>query len=160
MEENNNTNTTEGSSLKVATQEPNQVVEVTAEEKKSPVLTTEDKVEIFKGTTFYQVDLQTFEITEKVENELDVIYPEYKEINNTRIPLQKFFSTKEAAEKFIFIKYSIQGKEVQLRRSAMNDTLAHAVILMNVLGKPYWEELKKVFTVGEPTLSTINAVFE
>lgn len=159
MKENTTNTSSEQSNLKVVTEEPNQVIETPVQEKEAPILITEDKVEIFKGDTFYQVDIKTFEVKEVV-SEFNYFSVELIEVNGKQMPRHKCFSTLQLAEEFTTVKFTIQSKDVRLKKTAMNDTMAQAVVLMNVLGKPYWEELKKVFTVGEPTLSTINAVFE
>ncbi len=58
------------------------------------------------------------------------------------------------------LKFQVQGKEVEIPQKEMNTLLGLAIVGMNVSGKAYWEEFKKLFTVPEPMLSNINSVFE
>lgn len=58
------------------------------------------------------------------------------------------------------LKFQILGKDVEIPKKEMNTLLGLAIVQLNVNGKNYWDEFRKIFTVPEPMLSSINKVFE
>ncbi len=56
--------------------------------------------------------------------------------------------------------FTINGKEIEIQLTELNEALAHIIVLTNILGQPYWEEVKKVFTITGDLGTRIDKLFE
>jgi hypothetical protein len=55
--------------------------------------------------------------------------------------------------------FLINGKEVEFTVLEVNEALGHTICLINVIGKKYWDECKKVFTIKQSVIDRIDSVF-
>ncbi len=83
-----------------------------------------------------------------------------EENKETKMEVAKQTSAEETPTAEPTKTFIINGKELTIRLSELNEALAHIIVLTNILGQPYWEECKKVFTITGNLGRRIDKLFE